>query len=204
MRKYIISVPMICLLLLNACGARQGKNEAVFEDFRRGLLDAAEVKTQAALDVTAGSTDAGYVLDVTWDGSETVMEIRKPALIAGVRAIARWGEGTVAYEGVMLGAGPIDGAGHTPVSAVPAILDAMAGGYTELLWREGDYLAARLYVEGNVRCTVWLEPESLIPAAAELSEDGTVLMTCTFSGWQVTAGTGKQNQESTLQDRERG
>ena len=188
MRKFIVSVPMICLMLLCACSARQGKLESEFESFRRQLLDAAEVNAEADLTVTAGSTEARYVLDVTWDGSETVMEIREPELIAGVKAIARWGEGSIAYEGVMLGAGPIDGAGHTPVSAVPAILDAMAGGYTELLWQEGDRLAARLYVEEDVRCTVWIEPESLTPLAAELSEDGTVFLTCAFPRWQATAG----------------
>ena len=65
------------------------------------------------------------------------------------------------YDGVMLGAGPLDGEGLTPVSAVPAILNAMAGGYMELIWREEDMIAARLYAGEESRCTVWLDGETL-------------------------------------------
>ncbi len=183
MRKFTVSVLMMTLLLLPGCGPREARPAQRFETFRRALLDGAGISARAVLTVDYGGTVAGYAMDLTWDGSETVMEITEPALIAGTRITARWGEGTMAYGDVMLGAGPIDSEGRNTVSAVPAILEAMAGGHGELFWREGDMIAARLYVSDAVRCTLWLTADTLVPVTAELSEDGRRIMSCDFSDW---------------------
>lgn len=190
MRKLIASVLMITLLLLPGCGTQEAATKRMFEDFRETLIHAQSVTAHAALTADTGETVAGYALEVSYDGAETTLTITEPALLAGVTAKAKWGESTLAYGDVMLGAGPLDEDGLTPVSAVPAILEAMAGGYEELLWRDGEYIAARLYISETSRCTVWLDPETSIPASAEISSDGRCVIRCTFTDWALTPGEG--------------
>lgn len=188
MRKKWISVLMIPLLLLAGCGEREAKLEERFAAFRDGMLEASEITVRAELTADYGETTEEYLLDVACDGRQTEVTVVEPALIAGVTARARWGETELEYGGVLLGTGPLDADGLTPVSAMPAILDAMAGGYAELLWWDGGYLAARLYVGEDSRCTVWLDADTLVPAAAEIASEGRRVVSCTLRDWSIAAG----------------
>lgn len=182
------AVLMIPLLLLAGCGEREAKLEKGFDDFREALIGAERVTVRAELTADYGGSAASYVLDAACDGTETTVTVVEPALIAGVTAAVKWGETSVVYDGVMLGAGPVDEDGLTPVSAVPSILAAMAGGYVELLWWDGDYIAARTYVSEASRCTVWLEADTLTPVSAEIACDGRRAITCVFTNWEVLPG----------------
>ena len=188
MRKGILSVLMIPLLLLGGCGEREARMEKGFETFRSSLMTAGRLETHVSLTADYGGTTAEYELAVSYDGRETVTEILTPELLAGVKARSRWGEALVEFDGVLLGAGALDSEGLTPVSAVPAILAAMAGGYRELLWGEEGLIAARLYVGEESRCTVWLDDETLIPAAAEIDAGGRRVITCLFTDWTLENG----------------
>ena len=188
MRKGIVSVLMIPLLLLGGCGEREAKLEKGFSSFRESLVAAESVTARADLTADYGGTVADYVLDVAYDGRSTRVTVVEPEIISGVTAEARWGETTIAYDGVMLGAGALDEDGLTPVSAIPAALAAMAGGYVELLWWDGEAIAARLYVSETARCTVWLDAATLAPTAAEISSNGRRVVTCAFADWTLTPG----------------
>ena len=187
-RTHFLAVLMIPLLLLAGCGAQEAATKRTFASFREELIHAQSVTACAALTADSGESIAGYVLEVAYDGAETSLTITEPALLAGVTARVKWGESTLVYEDVMLGAGPLDKDGLTPVSAIPAILEAMAGGYEELIWRDGDYVAARLYVSETSRCTVWIDPETYVPVTAEISSDGQRVISCTFTNWALTPG----------------
>lgn len=189
MRKMrLAAVLMIPLLLLPGCGEREARLENGFSAFRESLLAARRVTARAELTADYGGAVEEYVLDVDWDGQETALTVSMPEQIAGVRARAKWGETTLEYGDVILGAGALDEDGLTPVSAVPAVLEAMAGGYVELLWWDGDYIAARLYVTDASRCTVWLEETTLTPVSAEIAAEGRRVITCSFTDWAVTPG----------------
>ena len=70
------------------------------------------------------------------------------------------------------------------MTAGPAMLKAMRFGYEELLWREDDYLAARLWLDDGAVMTLWLDAGGT-PVCAEISEDGNVVMSGAFSGWEL-------------------
>ena len=187
MRKRFLSVLMIPLLLLAGCGEREAKLERRFAAFRDAVLGAASITFRAELTADFGGTAESYVLDAAYDGRETAVTVVEPRLLAGVTARARWGETTVEYGGVMLGMGELDADGLTPASALPVLLQAMAGGGMELLWEEDGLLAARLYAGENSRCTVWLD-ENDIPVAAEIASDGRAVVACTIKDWNLTPG----------------
>ena len=185
MRKAIVSVLMIPLLLLGGCGEREAALEKGFSAFRGALAGADALSAVVRLTADYGGTEADYVLELNCDGDETAVTVVEPALIAGVKASVKWGQTSVTYEGVMLGVSPLDEEGVTPVSALPVMLHAMAEGYTELLWWEGGYIAARLYAGETSACTVWIDGDTLTPVAAEISSAGVTVVTCRFSDWQL-------------------
>ena len=186
MRKsHRCAVLAIALMLLAGCGERTAALEKSFADFRESVAGAELVTVRGTLTADYGESVENYVLDASYDGKQTAVEIVEPALVAGVRATARWGETEIEYGNVLLGAGPLDADGLTPVAAMPAIFAAMAGGYTELLWRDGDLIAARIYAGENSRCTVWLTEDTLTPVHAEIASDGRTVISCDLTDWHI-------------------
>lgn len=187
-RRGILSVLMIPLLLLAGCGEREARLEKSFESFRESVIAASDVSLRADITADYGESVEHYVVAASYDGSETALEVLEPALIGGVRVTARWGDTELAYGDVMLGMGPLDEDGDTPVSAVPVMLEAMAGGHVELLWWDGEYIAARIYTGESSRCTVWLDAGSLTPVHAEIASDGRTVVSCELTDWTMAGG----------------
>lgn len=185
MRKLTPSVLMMTLLLLTGCGEREARLEQSFASFREAVTMAEHISATVELTVSSGSAAADYTLQVEYDGQTTELEILQPELLAGVKAVAKQGQAEIAYESVRLGAGPIDQDGLTPVSAVPAILDAMQSGYRELIWWEEPYIAARLHIGETSVLTLWLEEDTLTPVTAEIASGGLTVLTCTFTHWEI-------------------
>lgn len=185
MRKGIVSVLMMTLLLLAGCGEREARLERGFTAFREAVTVAESITARVEMTVSSGSTAADYTLDLAYDGQSCELTIAEPELLAGVKAIVSHGEGTVAYGSVRLGAGTIDADGLTPVSALPAMLDAMQSGYLELLWWEGDTIVSRLHIGDTSVMTLWLQPDTLTPIAAEIASDGLTVLRCEFGTWAI-------------------
>jgi hypothetical protein len=186
MRKRLALLLMIPLLLLPGCGEREETMQERFGDFRQAVTLAQHISVQAALTADYGDTVQSYTLAVDYDGQETVMQVIEPDLLAGVTARVQWGETSLEYDNVLLAAGTLDDQGLTPVSAVPAMLQAMASGYVELVWGEDGYMAARLYVSDSSVCTLWLEPDTLTPVYGELASDGKRVLSCEFTDWEIS------------------
>ncbi|MCD7844304.1 MAG: hypothetical protein LUG57_00285 [Oscillospiraceae bacterium] len=186
MRRAILSALMIALLLLPGCGEREERLEKSFSQFRETVTLAREITLETELTANYGGTAATYTLAAVYDGQQTEIEVLSPDIIAGVKATVQRGETTVSYENVLLGAGAVDEEGLTPVSAIPVMLNAMASGYTELLWWEGDYIVARLYVGEQSVLTLWLDQDSLTPVSGEIATAGETVIACSFTKWAIT------------------
>ena len=181
---------MIPLLLLAGCGEREAALDKDFDAFRESVAGASRITVHVTLTADYGETAESYVLDASYDGKQTTVGIVEPALIAGVKSTARWGETTIEYGGVLLGTGTLDEEGLSPAAAMPAVFAAMAGGYVELLWRDGDLIAARIYAGEDSRCTVWLTAEELTPVHAEIASGGRTVISCELTDWSITNETG--------------
>lgn len=181
MRKGVISALMMTLLLLTGCGRREAKLENEFAAFRQSVQNARSIQAQTRLSCDSGETVSQYGLSLSYDGSEVRVTVTEPELIAGITAVVENGGGRLEYEGVMLGVGEL--AGMTPVAALPEMLEGMAYGYKELLWREDDYLVARLWLDDEHVMTLWLSQG--LPVCAEIAAGGQTLMTCRFESWTM-------------------
>lgn len=185
MRKGIVSALMITLLLLPGCGEREQRLQDGFDELRAAVTAAEHITFQAELTADYGAVTEDYTLKAAYDGQQTQIEVLAPELIAGIKATALRGETTVSYEGVELGAGPLDEEGLTAMSALPVMLDAMASAYVELLWWEDNFITARLYVGEQSVLTLWLDSWTHAPVAAEVATDGRTVIRCTISDWQI-------------------
>ncbi len=183
MRKAVISALMMTLLLLPGCGEREARLEMGFDKLRQTVTAAEQITAKVELTADYGQTVSEYTLALVYDGQRTEVEVLAPELIAGVRAAAQRGETTVAYEDTVLGAGPLDREGLTPMSALPVMMDAMASAYVELLWWESGDIAARLYVGEDSVMTLWIDGDTLAPVAAEIADQGRTVISCAFSEW---------------------
>ena len=186
MRKAIVSALMMTLLLLGSCGEREARLEEDFQRLRDAVTAARSMRFQAELTADEGGSVSDYTLAADYDGQTVTVEVLAPEILAGIRATARRGEAALEYQGVILGAGPLDGEGLTPMSALPVMIDAMASAYVELLWQEDGYTAARLYAGEKSVLTLWLDGDTGLPVAGEYATGGRTVLTCRFSGWEIT------------------
>lgn len=180
MRKALISALMMTLLLAG-CGRGAGRLEREFDSFRAALRPAEHVQTRAALSWREGESVTDYGLELLKTGEEICVTVREPEIIAGITARLRPGETQLEYDGLMLGVG--EPRGFSPVSALPEMLEAMAYGYDELLWREDDCLAARLWLDEERAMNLWLKDGR--PICAEILAEGETVLTCRFDDWQM-------------------
>lgn len=185
MRKLFISVLMMTLLLLPGCGEREARLERGFAAFREAVTATESLSASVRLTASAGEAVSEYRLELVYDGRTVTVTIAEPELLAGITAVARQGETEIAYESVRLGAGALDESGLTPVSALPAVLDAVQSGYLELLWWEEPYICARLHVSEASVLTLWLEKDTLVPATAEIASGGRTVVRCVFEEWAM-------------------
>ena len=186
MRRAIASALMMILLLLPGCGTREARLEEGFDALRKAVTAAQSIAFQAAVTADYGGTVAEYTMNAAYDGQQTTVELITPEILAGVKATALRGQTSVGYAGVILGAGPLDGEGLTPVSAIPVMLDALANAYVELRWWDGGDMAARFYVGENSVLTLWMDGVSLAPKAAEIAAGGRTVTTIRIENWQLS------------------
>lgn len=188
MRK-LCCVPMIALLFLTGCFGRAkiSEGEELALAIRSEFL-AASVCT-ASVEVTAdyGERVCQYEMDLSVTEEETLLVLTGPETVAGITARIRGGEGLLEYDGVSVETGPLNGEGLTPVSAVPALLEAARSGYMTSCILEEDGL---LRVDcgdpqgtpgQGVEVTLWFELSDHALVRGEIMNDGVRVIDCTFS-----------------------
>ena len=186
---------MLTLLLLSSCGGtEEGSRAEELALTIRGEYLAME-SLSACADVTAdyGQRVYAFSLDLSARGEETVLTLTEPEWAAGLTARIAGEEGALEYDGLMLETGPLDGENLSPMSALPALLEAVRSGYmTECALDEE---AALL----KVRCAspeerpgegeeilLWFDANTHVLTRGEISVDGLRVIQCSFSEFNMS------------------
>lgn len=194
MRK-LCCVPMIALLFLSACAGGTGvsKAEELALAIRGEYLEATACSAAVAVTADYGQRVYQYEMDITVTEEETVLSLSAPETVAGVTARIQGDEGLLEYDGIAVETGPLNGGGLTPVSAVPALLEAARSGYMTSCMLEEESGLLRVDCrdpEGTpgqgVETTLWFDAESHALTRGEILNDGVRVIDCTFS--QFTKG----------------
>ena len=114
-----------------------------------------------------------------------------------VTAHLRDGASTLAFDDIILPAGDLNGAGLTPLTALPYVVEAIRSGYVDLTWTEDGLQVVQLITDDHTAVRLYLD--GTVPQCAELSVDDTLCLRCTMENWNLEQGsTNDESQDQNL------
>ena len=180
MRRAVAAL-ILCVLpaVLSACGS---PGEAALDPLRDELEAAGEVRLTATVSSPANGRWSEFTLDCVSSGGTAVLTVLAPDELAGVQAEINAGSGTLSYDGLEL---EFSEPGEvTPVTALPYLLDALAGAYVTLSWTEGEDTFVSLEATDSLSLTVRLDASGT-PVWAELLVDGEAVIGCEITEFTI-------------------
>lgn len=191
MRKVFSLCVLMMTLLLSGC-AGGGEDQKALDlalTIRSEYLALNRFFAQTELTADYGQRVYEYGIQVDASPEETVLTVTSPDLVAGVTGRFQTEEAFLAYDGLVLETGPLTDDGLTPITAIPALLEAVKSGYItacsagEDLFRV-DCGSPDVPVGTGTEFVLWFDPESHDLVRGEVSQDGRRCIFCEFS--QVT------------------
>ena len=193
MRKCVICVLMTTLLLAGCGTAGVSEAEELALTIRGEYLAMDRCAVQAAVTADYGQRVYQYEMAVSVNGPETVLTLSAPETVAGLTARLSGEENLLEFDGVSVETGPLDGDGLTPVSALPALLEAARSGYITACALEEDGTLLRMDCGDpagspgtGTEIVLWFDAAAHTLVRGEVSVDGFRVILCEFSGF--TAG----------------
>ena len=185
MNKRLLFLPMMLLLLTGCGGGQENENgaEAQAVAIRGEYMAMTSYSLQAQVNADYGQRVYDFTLSVTWDGEETTVAIREPEMLAGVTARITGEEGTLEYEDLSLETGFLDEDGLSPVSALPALMEAARSQYIDRCTLTDGMLEVHCanpeQKPGTGReVTLWFDSQTHALTAGEISQDGRRVIAC--------------------------
>lgn len=188
MRKCLVCVLMTTLLLAG-CG-QGGGNEAeeLALTIRGEHLAMNGCAARAAVTADYGQRVYRYEMAVSVTGQETLLTLSAPETVAGLTARMTGEENLLEFDGVSVETGPLDDNGLTPVSAVPALLEAAKTGYITACALEEDGTVLRVDCGDpagspgtGAETALWFDVSTHALTRGEISSDGFRVILCEFS-----------------------
>lgn len=199
MGKKLLSLLMIPLLALSACGpedgaARQTAAEAA-RQVRAAFLAAGSLDGTVEVTADYGLRVYEFTLAFAWQrGGETTLTVMEPEELAGLTARIAEGDTRLEFDGISLSTGPLDGEGLTPMELLPGVMAYAQEGYmaqcafeqldgTEVLriaYRDPDKAAGT-----GAECVQWFRRDSGALLRAELSWDGELVLSGNFTEFHL-------------------
>ena len=189
MRNPKIYALMMTLSLLSGCG-QDNRAEQLALDIRSNYLSCDTFSAHACLTADYGQRVYSYEMDVLTQQDTTTLTLTQPEYAAGITACIKDGEGSLTYQDISVETGALDPNGLTPVSAVPALLEAARSGFIITCFLEDSGLlrmdcgSPDVPVGTGTQTTLWFQPEDGTLVQGDILVDGIRRITCTFS--QVT------------------
>lgn len=188
MRKCLVCVLMTTLLLAGCGKAGVSEAEELALAIRGEYLAMDGCAARAAITADYGQRVYQYELAVAVSGEETALTLSAPETVAGLTARMTGEENLLEFDGVCVETGPLDENGLTPVSAVPALLEAAKSGYITACALEEDGAVLRVDCGDpagspgtGAETALWFDAATHALTQGEISSDGFRVILCEFS-----------------------
>lgn len=190
MRRGWIAALMISALLLTGCGS--GGAEEQFDAFRKSLVASGSVTVTAEVTAISEEDVTAFTLSCTEAAEEYSIEVTEPEMLSGVRAHLRQDDATLEFDNIVLPMGTLSDNGLSPLTALPAVIEAARSGYADLIWTEDGKTVAQLIVDDTTTVRLYLN-DAGTPVCAELSVEDATVIQCSILTWQQNER-GTQNE----------
>ncbi len=192
MRKRLFCV-LMTTLLLTGCGKAGGCGaEELALTIRGEYLAMEHCALQAAVTADYGQRVYQYEMAAAVTGQETVLTLSAPETVAGLTARITGEDSRLEFDGVCVETGPLDGNGLTPVSALPALLEAARSGYMTACALEEDGAVLRVDCGDpsgspgtGAETVLWFDAATHALVKGEISVDGFRAILCEFSNFTM-------------------
>ena len=185
--KRMLILPLCLLLLCGGCGKKSGAAADIQAQY--GRIHTAQMEAEVTFHTP--QENRSFTLQCAFTPESSTVTVTAPETVAGVSATVSGGELTIAYDGAVLSAGSVGRFG--PVNALPCLLRAIGSGYLLEEGRETleDADCYRLTLDATagdtpLKCTVWLDMETLLPHYAEFAADDTVVVSVKLLAFSCT------------------
>lgn len=181
MRRIWIAALMISALLLTGCSSSGAEEQ--FDAFRKSLEASGSVSVTAEVTAISEEDVTVFTLSCTEAAEEYSIEVTAPELLSGVRAHLRQEDAALEFDNIVLPMGALSDNGLSPLTALPCVLQAARGGYTDLVWTEDGKTVAQLILDDTTTVRLYLD-DAGTPVYAELSVEDTTVIQCSILTWQ--------------------
>ncbi|MCI9156592.1 MAG: hypothetical protein HFF44_06585 [Lawsonibacter sp.] len=180
-------------LLLTGCGQAGGNQaEELALTIRGEYLTMDGCAARAAVTADYGQRVYQYEMAVSVNGEETLLTLSAPETVAGLTARMTGEENLLEFDGVAVETGPLDDSGLTPVSALPALLEAAKSGYITACALEEDEALLRVDCGDpagspgtGTEYALWFDASTHALTRGEISLDGFRVILCEFSDFTI-------------------
>ena len=188
MRKCLVCVLMTTLLLTGCGKAGVSEAEELALTIRGEYLAMDNCAARAAVTADYGQRVYRCEMAVSVTGEETLLTLSAPETVAGLSARMTGEENLLEFDGVSVETGPLDESGLTPVSAVPALLEAARSGYITACALEEDGTVLRVDCGDpagspgtGTETALWFDVSTHALTRGEISSDGFRVILCEFA-----------------------
>ena len=186
MRKLLLCALM--MTLLTGCGSGTvSEAEELALAIRGEYLAMDSCALRASVTADYGQRVYQYELAAAVNGEDTVLTLSAPETVAGLTAHITGKDSRLEFDGISVETGPLDGNGLTPVSALPALLEAARGGYIAACALEEDGTLLRVDCGdpaaspgSGTETVLWFDASTHALARGEVSVDGFRAISCEF------------------------
>lgn len=186
MRKLLLCALMMTLLTGCSKGLVSEAEELALA-IRGEYLAMDSCAVRASVTADYGQRVYRYEMAAAVNKDETILTLSAPETVAGLTARITGEDSRLEFDGVSVETGPLDGDGLTPVSALPALLEAARGGYIVACALEEDGKLLRVDCGDPVaspgsgtEIAVWFDADTHALVKGEVSVDGFRAILCEF------------------------
>lgn len=177
------------LFLLTGCKAGGGGDRAqdLALTIRTEYLALENWTANCTITADYGQRVYVYGLTAAQAGEELTLTITSPDTAAGLTARIAEENGLLEYDGAILETGPLDEDGLSPVSALPALLEAAREGYIDSCILDESLMILCREPEKNpgegTETSLWFDPDSHALLRGEIALDGFTVIQCEFENF---------------------
>lgn len=173
---------MTLILTLTAC--KNVSVSDVAEKISGELQSSQKILMTAKVKADYGSKVYDFKISCSKTPEETRLEIKEPESLAGISAVCVDGGWELSFDGTQVTTGVLTRNGLSPAEALPALISQWQDGYVTgaVFEKYGGVKSAALdtcFADDIIQRT-WFDMESLLPIHSEISQNGTVVISCDF------------------------